>query len=344
MHEEKEEKEEMEGENPPVIKKNLLSILTPMYNEEQALPAFFREVISIMEGIEGYDFEIICVNDGSRDNTLEILLEHAKHDKRIKVIDLSRNFGKEVALTAALDYSSGDAVVPLDVDLQDPPSLIPEMVRKWREGYEVVLAKRSDRSSDSYFKRTTAALFYRFHNKISKTAIPENVGDFRLMDRKVVNAVCAIREKQRFMRGIFAWVGFKTCTIEFVRPARYAGNSKFNLSNLWKYAMEGITSFSTLPLTIWLYLGAVLSLASFCYGLYIVFLRLFTDMKTPDHAFIVCLILFFGGLQMLGIGLLGEYLGRTYIEAKCRSIYVVRDVYNTETKNDGQHGISDFDR
>ena len=226
----------------------MISILCPCYNEEETIPIFFRKIIPVMENI-GEPFEIICVNDGSKDLTQEVLLSFARHDERIMIVDLSRNFGKEAALTVAIDYSSGDAVIPIDVDLQDPPELIPEMIAKWREGYEVVLAKRVDRSSDSFMKRFTARIFYNIHNKISGTPLPENVGDFRLMDRRVVEALKTLREHHRFMKGLFAWVGFRTCVLEYARRVRIAGGSKFNVLRLWKFALEGITSFSTFPLT-----------------------------------------------------------------------------------------------
>ncbi|MCL2010034.1 MAG: glycosyltransferase family 2 protein [Synergistaceae bacterium] len=301
----------------------MITILCPCYNEEEAIPIFFKEIIPVMENI-GEPFELICVNDGSEDLTLEVLLSFAQKDGRIKIVDLSRNFGKEAALTAAIDHASGDAVIPIDVDLQDPPELIPEMIVKWREGYEVVLAKRSDRLSDSFMKRFSAQLFYRVHNKISKPAIPENVGDFRLMDRCVVEALKTLHEYHRFMKGLFAWVGFKTCVIEYTRRARVAGGSKFNTWRLWKFALEGITSFSTFPLTMWLYIGGGVSFCAFCYGMLIFFRTLAYGVDLPGYASSICLILFFGGLQMLGIGILGEYVGRTYIESKRRSPYIAR--------------------
>jgi glycosyltransferase involved in cell wall biosynthesis len=283
-------------------------------------------MMPVMEQI-GESFEFVCVNDGSGDATLDVLLSFARRDSRIKILDLSRNFGKEAALTAAIDHASGDAVIPIDADLQDPPELIPEMVAKWREGYEVVAAKRVDRSSDSFIKRFTAQLFYRFHNKISRPTIPENVGDFRLMDRRVVDALKTLHEYHRFMKGLFAWVGFKTCTLEYTRHSRTAGKSKFNGWRLWKFALEGITSFSTLPLTIWLYLGSLISLCAFCYGTFIFLRTLIFGVELPGYASSICLILLFGGLQLLGIGILGEYIGRTYIESKQRPVYIVRSTF-----------------
>jgi glycosyltransferase involved in cell wall biosynthesis len=304
----------------------MISILCPCYNEEEAIPVFFREVIPVMEKI-GEPFELVFVNDGSKDLTLQVLLPFAQKDDRIKIVDLSRNFGKEAALTAAIDHASGDAVIPIDVDLQHPPQLIPEMVAKWREGYEVVLAKRVDRSRDSLIKRFTAQLFYSIHNKISHPSIPENVGDFRLMDRCVVEALSTLREHHRFMKGLFNWVGFRSCTVEYTCQTRIAGSSKFNVWQLWKFALEGITSFSTFPLTIWLYLGSAVSFCAFCYGIHIFFKTIIYGVELPGYASLICLILFFGGLQMLGIGILGEYVGRTYIESKHRPTYIIRKVY-----------------
>ncbi len=311
----------------------MISILCPCYNEEAALPLFFERVMAVMEKI-GESFEIICVNDGSKDRTFEILKMYASSDGRIRVIDLSRNFGKEAALTAALDFSKGDAVIPIDADLQDPPELIESMVKRWHEGYEVVLARRADRSSDFWLKRISAMMFYRAHNVIARPHIPENVGDFRLIDRCVVEALGGIRESHRFMKGLFAWVGFKTCTLDYTRDARAAGNSKYNACQLWKLAVEGITSFSTVPLTIWFYVGSFTALGAFLYGLFIFLRTLIFGVDLPGYASQICLILFLGGLQLLGIGILGEYLGRTYIESKRRPVYIVREMYEKgENKN-----------
>ncbi|MDL2263796.1 glycosyltransferase family 2 protein [Synergistaceae bacterium OttesenSCG-928-I11] len=312
----------------------MISILCPCYNEEEALPSFRREVTRVMEEA-GEPFEIVFVNDGSDDGTLDIMRALAQQDQRIVVVDLSRNFGKEAALTAALDHARGDAVVPMDADLQDPPALIPEMIARWRDGYDVVLARRDDRPGDTYAKRSSAGLFYWLFNKFSQTKIPENVGDFRLMDRRVVDAVGALRERNRFMRGIFAWAGFKACAISFERERRSAGETKFNASMMWRTAMDAMASFCPRPLTMWLYIGAAVSLASFGYGAYIVVRTLVLGRDVPGYASLLCLVLFFGGLQTLGIGILGEYLGRTYVESKRRPIYLVREVYGPSKKNSG---------
>lgn len=305
----------------------MISVITPFYNEEQVIHNFFTRIIPILDSLN-YSYEIVCVNDGSNDGTLSILIEYATQNSQIKVIDLSRNFGKEAALTAALNNASGDAVIPIDSDLQDPPELIPKMVQLWSEGAEVVLARRSDRLADSWLKRTSAALFYKLHNSMSNSRIPDNVGDFRLMDRAVVDAVCALPETCRFMKGIFAWAGFRTITIDYVRESRVAGHTKFNGWKLWNFALEGITSFSTAPLRIWLYLGMVISFISFLYACTIIIKTIYFGVQLPGYASLMASILFLGGIQLIGIGVLGEYVGRTYMETKSRPIYVVRKIYN----------------
>lgn len=304
----------------------MISILCPCYNEEKALPLFIQRITETISTIPE-TFELLFVNDGSTDSTLELLESYSARDSRIKIVDFSRNFGKEAALTAALDYSSGDAVIPIDADLQDPPELIAEMIQKWHEGYEVVLARRADRSSDSWPKRFTARMFYKFHNMISTPHIPENVGDFRLMDRAAVDALKGCREACRFMKGLFAWAGFRSFTLDYSRAVRSAGHAKFNGWRLWQLALEGITSFSTAPLTVWLYLGGAISFSAFIYLAYIFMRTLVYGIDVPGYASIVCLMLFFGGLNLAGIGLIGQYLGRTYIESKHRPIYIVRKVY-----------------
>jgi glycosyltransferase involved in cell wall biosynthesis len=277
------------------------------------------------------DFELIFVNDGSKDGTLEILLGYASQNNFVRVINFSRNFGKEAALTAAIDHARGDAVIPIDVDLQDPPELIIDMIEKWREGFDVVLARRADRRSDSILKRVTAKMFYSFHNKISNPHMPENVGDFRLMSRKVADVIKRLPERQRFMKGLFAWVGFKSTIIDYTRTERSAGQSSFNFWKLWKLALEGITSFSNLPLTIWSYMGFFISAVSFIYAAFIAIRTIIYGVDVPGYSSTLCLVLFLGGLQLLGIGVIGEYLSRTYMETKQRPIYVVSDIFDFET-------------
>lgn len=302
----------------------LISIVAPFYNEEEAIEAFHEGLTAVTDKIPDVDFEVICVNDGSRDSTISGLLALADRDPRVHVIDLSRNFGKEAALTAGLDASNGDAVIPIDADLQDPPELIPEMIERWNEGFEVVIARRVDRQADAYLKRRTAELFYRFHNSISDIEIPENVGDFRLMDRVVVDALKQLPERRRFMKGLFAWVGFKTTTVEYSRPARVAGSSKFTGWKLWNFALEGITSFSTIPLRMWTYIGGTLALLATGYGVFIVLRTLLFGVDVPGYASLLAAILFLGGVQLIGIGVVGEYVGRIYVESKQRPIYISR--------------------
>jgi glycosyltransferase involved in cell wall biosynthesis len=302
----------------------LISVVVPFHDEAGAIASFHRELSAALEALPGYRFEVICVDDGSGDDTLARLVELVERDARWRVIELSRNFGKEAALTAGIDAARGAAVIPMDADLQDPPQLIGRLIEEWRRGAEVVLARRTDRSSDSFLKRKTAALFYRVHNRLSSVQIPENAGDFRLLDRVAVDALKALPERQRFMKGLFAWIGFRTTAVDYARPARAAGTSKFSGWRLWNFALEGITSFSTLPLRIWTYIGALGALLTFCYAMFIVVRTLIFGIDVPGYASLLVAILFLGSLQLLSVGLLGEYLGRVYLETKRRPVYVVR--------------------
>jgi polyisoprenyl-phosphate glycosyltransferase len=308
----------------------LISLVVPFFNEVDAIQPFYEAVMPCLAAIPGTEWEIVCVDDGSRDATLAKLVALAAVDKRFRVIEFSRNFGKEAALTAGIDAARGAAVVPMDADLQDPPGLIADMVAAWRAGAEVVLARRVDRSSDGMLKRKTAAWFYRVHNRMSKTKIPENVGDFRLMDRVVVEALRQLPERQRFMKGLFAWVGFRTVTIDYTRANRAAGESKFSGFALWNFALEGFTSFSTAPLKIWTYLGAVGAVWTFFYAMFIVFRTVLIGINVPGYASLMVAVLFFGSVQLMSIGLLGEYIGRIYIETKQRPTYVVRKTYGQQ--------------
>lgn len=284
--------------------------------------------------LSAYDFEFVCVDDGSKDDTLQRLVVLSEQDSRFRIVELSRNFGKEAALTAGLDVARGDAVIPIDADLQDPPSLIAQLINAWKEtAADVVLAKRSDRQSDSIAKRWSAAVFYDMHNWISQIKIPANVGDCRLMTRVVVDALKQLPEKQRFMKGLFAWVGFKTVTIEYTREKRFAGTSKFSGWKLWNFALEGITSFSSLPLRIWTYIGMVGALVTLFYGLYIVMRTIIQGVDVPGYASLLVSILFFGSLQLMGLGMLGEYVGRIYMESKHRPTYLIRQVYQKSEVN-----------
>ena len=310
----------------------LLSLIVPVYNEEVSVFPFIEKINEVFIQQKKVNIEILFVNDGSSDNTLRELLKIQRKYQGIYIIDLSRNFGKEAALTAGLTKANGDIVVPIDVDLQEPPELILDMLEKWKDGYEVVLAKRIDRSSDAWLKRVSANLFYRFHNKLASPNIPENVGDFRLMDRKVVNALNNLPESKRFMKGLFAWVGFKTTTVEFERRQRSKGKSKFNGLRLMSLAVDGITSFSIAPLRLWTYLGCLIAFTSFIF-VFIILARYFIfGVDVPGYASLVVAITFLGGLQLIGIGVLGEYLGRVFVETKRRPIFVIRETYERKSE------------
>jgi len=308
----------------------LVSIVTPFYNEGEGVKHFYQVMAQTMGNLSDFDFEIICVDDGSRDNTLEQLIAISKTDPRVSVLEFSRNFGKEAAMTAGIDATTGDCVIPIDADLQDPPALIAEMLKKWQEGAEVVLAQRVDRSSDSYAKRTTAVMFYRLHNALSHLQIPENVGDYRLMDRVVVDALKQLPERQRFMKGLFAWVGFKTVTIEYSRDARLVGETKFSGWKLWNFAIEGITSFSLMPLKIWIYVGLAGALFAFLYATFIIIRTLIFGIDLPGYASLLVVTLFFGSLQLISLGVIGEYIGRIYFESKQRPLYLIRKKYSSK--------------
>jgi len=306
----------------------LISLVCPSFNEAASLPNFFKAVDTLIQACPQYGFEIICIDDGSSDKTLSLLLTQAQHNNSYKVIELSRNFGKEAALTAGIDFAKGDAVIPFDVDLQDPPELIPKMIALWQQGVDIVLARRNSREQDSFFKRLTARWFYRLHNRLSDTEIPDNVGDFRLLNRSAVNALKQYPEHQRFMKGLFASLGFTTATLDYDRPARSAGRGKFSAWKLWTLALDGITSFSTVPLRIWMYIGGIGALCSLVYGAFIVVRTLINGVDVPGYASILVAILFLGSLQLISIGILGEYIGRIYAESKRRPLYIVRNIYN----------------
>jgi len=314
------------------VNKPLISLVVPFYNEQAAVERFFAAVVPVLESIEGTRFEIVCINDGSSDATLDHLIAANSCDRRIRVIDLTRNFGKEAALTAGIDEAFGDAVIPIDADLQDPPSLIPVMVEHWRAGAEVVAAKRTNRLCDTFAKRTAAALYYRVHNALSEVKLPENVGDFRLIDRQVVNALRNLPERRRFMKGLFAWVGYRTVIVEYEREPRSAGHSKFSGWRLWNFALEGITSFSTVPLRSWTYIGLSIATLAFLYGGYIIGHTLWSGNPVPGYASTISLMLFMGGIELIGIGVVGEYIGRIYYESKERPVYLVRRRYQAKSK------------
>lgn len=301
----------------------MITIICPCYNEGDVIETFVSRLIGAL-GSELSDFELLCINDGSTDNTLPKLLALKEGPLPLRIIDLSRRFGKEAALAAGLDHANGEAVIIIDADLQDPPELIPKLVATWREGNKVVVARRSDRSADTLMKRQLARAFYRLHNLISKPGIPLDVGDFRLLDREVVDVLCKLPERQRFMKGLFSWIGFEYAVVDYVREKRASGSTKFSWWRLWNLGLEGITSFSTAPLRVWTYVGFLISTVAFIYGGYIVVRTLAYGVDAPGYASLLTTVLFLGGVQLISLGVIGEYIGRIYMESKGRPIYVVR--------------------
>lgn len=308
-----------------------ISLVVPVLNEKDTIPIFYK-TIREYEKLKPYEIEIVFVNDGSNDSTELILEALALSDKLVIPISFTRNFGKEAALFAGLEKATGDAIIPMDVDLQDPVEVVPCLIEKWLEGADVVLAKRSDRSSDGRLKRLTAECFYKFHNKISSPKIEENVGDFRLLSRGVVDAIKSLPERNLFMKGILSWVGGKVEVVEYVRAKRVAGNTKFNGWKLWNLALEGITSFSTLPLRIWTYIGIFVAGISVLYGCWMVINTLIFGNPVRGYPSLITSVLFLSGVQLIGIGILGEYIGRIYIEVKRRPRYIIKNKKKLEIK------------
>lgn len=298
-----------------------ISLVVPVFNEEGTIPIFYQ---AVRNELAAYEVEIIFINDGSKDGTEEIIGTLAESDPLVMALNFTRNFGKEPALFAGLYAATGDAIIPIDVDLQDPINVIPSMIEKWKSGADIVLAKRANRLSDSRLKRKTAIWFYRLHNTISNPKIEENVGDFRLLSRETVENIKMMPERNLFMKGILSWVGGQVEVVEYDRAERVAGKSKFNGWKLWNLALEGITSFSTLPLRMWTYIGLIVSGVSFIYGTYMIIDTLIVGNPVKGYTSIMVSILFLGGIQLIGIGVLGEYIGRIYIETKSRPRYIIR--------------------
>lgn len=301
-----------------------LSIVIPVYNEQEIVPILYRRLRATLSSLPESS-EIIFVNDGSTDDTLKELALLHQEDQSVRVIDLSRNFGKEVAVTAGLDFANGDAVVVIDADLQDPPELIPELVSKWRDGFDNVYAVRQRRDGESWLKRMTAHFFYRTLRRISKTAIPEDTGDFRLMSRRAVEALKCLREQNRFMKGLFAWVGFPQTAIYYVRDPRLAGKTTWNYWKLWNFAIEGITSFSYFPLQLATFFGVITALFAFGHAAFIFANTVVYGNPVPGYPSLMVAILFLGGIQLICLGILGEYLARTYSESKRRPLYFINN-------------------
>lgn len=304
----------------------LISVVAPAYNEAEALPEFCQRTIKVLKQFKGFNFELVLVNDGSTDSTLQVLRHLKRTHPEIALVNLSRNFGKEIAMTAGLAESKGDAIIVIDTDLQDPPELIPQLVAQWQAGFDMVYAKRRARHGETWLKKATAKVFYRFMSKIGDTPIPENVGDYRLLSRRVVEAILSLPEQHRFMKGIFAWVGFPQVAVEYDRDERFVGETKWNYWKLWNFAIEGITSFTITPLIIATYLGFTTAIASFIYGIVIAFKSLIFGESVQGFPTLMVTILFLGGVQLIVLGLIGEYLGRTFNEAKRRPLYFIESV------------------
>ena len=321
-----------EMQKPRIITaQTLISIVIPVLNEEESIDLFVDAVGPLLEST-GASWELVFVDDGSKDQTINVLLTRRARTPQIKIVKLSRNFGKEAALAAGIDHVSGDMVAVMDVDMQDPPTLLLEMVARWREGYDVVYGRRVQRDSDSALKRMTARRFYKLFNQISDAPIPDNVGDFRLMDRSVVEALKRLPERVRFMKGLFAWVGFNSIAVDYERPARLAGETKFRYWRLWNFALDGITSFSTAPLRVWTYIGFAIAAIAFVYGSFIIVRTLLTGIDVPGYASLLAVTLFIGGVQLMGLGIIGEYLGRVFYEVKQRPVYLASKLYGFEPR------------
>jgi glycosyltransferase involved in cell wall biosynthesis len=301
-----------------------LSLIVPVFNEEESIEVFISAVEKTLE-LGTITYEYVFVNDGSTDSTFEALKASSINNSRIKILNLSRNFGKELALTAGIDHAAGLAAIPIDCDLQDPPELILKMYQKWKDGFDVVLAKRADRASDGFLKRCTSSMYYRLIDNMSEFHIPYNVGDFRLIDRKVIDVLKNYPERTRFMKGIFASLGFKQTVIEYRRPVRAAGKTSWNYFGLYKLAVEGIVSFTSIPLKIWSYIGAIVSIFSFMYGIYMVIKTIIYGVDVPGYASIMVVLLIMSGLILLSLGVIGEYLSRIFIEVKQRPAYIVME-------------------
>jgi glycosyltransferase involved in cell wall biosynthesis len=313
-----------------------LSIIVPVYNESLNIYPFYERMTPILEGT-GYSYEIIFVNDGSKDDTVWRLKQLNDKDGRVKLIDFSRNFGKEIAMTAGLHLAAGEAVIPIDVDLQDPPEIIPQLIAKWNEGYDVVYATRTKREGETWMKKLTALIFYRFIKKITKINIPQNTGDFRLMSRQVVDALNELPEHHRFMKGLFSWVGFRQTSIPYLRERRHQGTSKFNYWKLWNFALEGITSFSFWPLQVASYVGITAALFAIIYAIYLIATTILIGNPVPGYPSLMVAVLFLGGVQLITLGVIGEYIGRIYNETKRRPLYIIREKLGFQQKESGLH-------
>lgn len=323
----------MFDENTFLTDRRLISILVPCYNEEAVLHEFYRRTVQVIDGISRYDFQFMFVNDGSKDHTLDIMRELHEEDSRVSYVDLSRNFGKEIAMIAGIDYLTGDAAIIMDADLQDPPELIPEMISWWEKGYQDVSAKRRSRAGESFFKKWSSHAFYTILQKMSSVPMQRDVGDFRLLDKQCLNALRLMRESQRYTKGLFSWIGFEKKEVLFDRDARAAGKTKWNYWKLLNLAIEGITSFTIAPLRASAFVGCILAFFAILYMLFIVLRTLICGEDVPGYPSLVSIILFIGGIQLFFLGIIGEYLGRVFNESKFRPLYLVKD-YNGKTVMD----------
>ncbi len=312
--------------------KKLVTILIPAYNEEEALPILYERLVKLMDSLPQYNFELLFVNDGSRDKTLDILKEMRKSDSRICYVNLSRNYGKEVAMIAGFDYVNGDCMINIDADLQDPPELIPEMLKFWEEGYDDVYAKRKSRKGESILKKLTSWGYYRVLQSMTNIQIQTDTGDFRLLDRRCVEAIRQMRESQRYTKGLYSWIGYKKKEILYDRDARVAGKTKWNYRQLANLSIDGITSFTTSPLRWATIIGMLVSLCGFIYMIIIIAKTLISGIDVPGYASMMVVILFLGGLQLIFLGIIGEYLGRAFYESKGRPLYFI-DCYNEKREN-----------
>jgi polyisoprenyl-phosphate glycosyltransferase len=308
----------------------MLSVIVPAYNEAEALPEFHRRLSAIFNQLD-LRCEVIYINDGSRDDTQKIIDRLCSEDPHAASVELSRNFGKEAAMTAGLDYAQGDAVVIIDADLQDPPELIPQLIAEWRAGHDVVYARRTSRSGETWLKKATASAFYRLIQRVSRVQIPADTGDFRLMNRRAVDSLLQLREQHRFMKGLFAWVGYKQIAVDYERDPRIAGETKFNYWKLWNFALEGITSFTIAPLKIATYVGLTTAFIALLYAIFIIYKTVFFGDAVRGYPSLMVSILFLGGLQLFFIGVIGEYVGRIYDETKQRPLYVVQNYQPPKT-------------
>lgn len=311
----------------------LVSVVVPVYNESEGIAEFHHRLAAVLDRLP-HAAEVVYVNDGSTDGSLAALLEIRAADGRAGIVDLSRNFGKEVAMTAGIDHARGDAVVVIDADLQDPPELIPELLRWWGEGYDVVYARRESRAGETALKKLTSYLFYRVIGRLSRIELPADSGDFRLLSRRAVDGLMRVREQHRYMKGLFSWIGFRQKAVSYRRDPRHAGKTKWNYVRLWNFSLEAITSFSVLPLKVATYLGLAVALFAFCYGAVIIFRTLAYGNDVPGYPSIMVVVLLLGGIQLTFIGVLGEYVARIFGETKQRPLYLIQDIHESSPRAD----------